>query len=86
MLKGIISVAIAFLFVEIGIASFLSSDQNEINFVKSELIGISPVIEMAMDDSAVCCDINGQPDPPICKTQVYPVYRVYYGVAYLCMA
>lgn len=35
---------------------------------------------------AICCDINGQPVPLICKVTFNPDYREYYGVPYLCLA
>ena len=30
----------------------------------------------------ICCEVIMFPD--ICKTQIYPVYREYYGVPYFC--
>jgi len=37
------------------------------------------------DGDRICCDVEAEPVPPICKIQIKPIYREYYGVAMICL-
>ncbi|SDD77769.1 hypothetical protein SAMN04488104_105918 [Algoriphagus faecimaris] len=51
---------------------------------QSKSIG-SELMAESNQDNPVCCDIYAEPVPPLCYTQIFPTYREYYGVAYLCV-